>query len=108
MESSMITAVVLYDLPPEIGLEECRDHFTRIAPDFLEIPGFIRKHFICMADGKVAGGVYLWETQKAAEAFYSGAWMDGIRARYGNVPRISYFETVAIADVATGVAGALS
>jgi hypothetical protein len=33
-----ITAIVLYDLPPDIGLEECRAHFTKIAPDFL-LPG---------------------------------------------------------------------
>jgi hypothetical protein len=32
----MITAIVLYDLPNTIGLEECREHFTRIAPDFLK------------------------------------------------------------------------
>ena len=43
----MITAIVLYDLPPSIGLEECRTHFTKIAPDFLNIPGFLRKQFIC-------------------------------------------------------------
>ena len=53
----MITAIVLYDLPPSIGLEECRAHFTNIAPDFLKIPGFLRKQFICARDGKVAGGV---------------------------------------------------
>jgi len=32
----MITAIVLYDLPPSIGLEECREHFSKIAPDFLK------------------------------------------------------------------------
>jgi len=32
----MITAIVLYDLPPSIGLEECRAHFSKIAPDFLK------------------------------------------------------------------------
>jgi len=39
----MITAIVLYDLPPSIGLEECREHFTKIAPDFLKAKGFLRK-----------------------------------------------------------------
>jgi hypothetical protein len=34
----MITALVLYDLPETIGLEECRAHFAKIAPDFLRIP----------------------------------------------------------------------
>ena len=51
----MITAIVLYDLPPSIGLEECREHFTRIAPDFLKAPGFVRKQFICRKEGGVAG-----------------------------------------------------
>jgi hypothetical protein len=104
----MITAVVLYDLPPSIGLEECRQHFTMIAPDFLKAPGFVRKQFICMKDGGVAGGVYMWETQEDAEKFYSGSWRDGIIARYGNAPKITYFETVALTDKATNYAGALA
>jgi putative monooxygenase ydhR len=103
----MITAIVLYDLPPSIGLDECRAHFAKIAPDFLAIPGFLRKQFICAHDGKVAGGVYLWETEEAAERFYSGEWLAGIRARYGSDPRITYFETVALTDRASGQAGGL-
>jgi hypothetical protein len=103
----MITAIVLYDLPPSVGLEECRTHFTKIAPDFLKIPGFLRKQFICNRDGKVAGGVYMWESQEAAERFYTGEWLEGIRARYGNDPKITYFETVALTDKASGRAGAI-
>ena len=103
----MITAIVLYDLPDTIGLEECRAHFARIAPDFLGVPGFVRKQFICRRDGKEAGGAYMWESQAAAEAFYTGPWVEGIRARYGCEPRISYYETVAIADKASGTAGAV-
>ena len=103
----MITAIVLYDLPPSIGLEECREHFARIAPDFLEIPGFLRKQFICARDGKVAGGVYMWETQEAAERFYSGEWLAERRARYGTEPKIAYFETVALTDKESGQAGPL-
>jgi len=103
----MITAVVLYDLPESIGLEECRRHFTMIAPDFLKAPGFVRKQFICEREGRVAGGVYMWESRQAAEKFYSGPWREGIRARYGNDPRIQYFETVALADKASGFAGEL-
>jgi hypothetical protein len=57
----MITAIVLYDLPPSIGLEECREHFTKIAPDFLKAKGFVRKQFICRKEGGVAGGVYMWD-----------------------------------------------
>jgi hypothetical protein len=103
----MITAIVLYDLPENIGLEECRKHFTAIAPDFLKAPGFVRKQFICLREGGVAGGVYMWETREAAEAFYSGPWQEGIIARYGNAPRIQLFETVALTDKAAGKAGAI-
>ena len=103
----MITAIVLYDLPPSIGLEECRAHFAEIAPDFLKIPGFLRKQFICSRNGKVAGGVYMWESQEAAQRFYSGEWLTGIHDRYGTEPKISYFETVALTDKTTGQAGGL-
>src|SRR4030088_3856281 len=90
----MITAIVLYDLPPSIGLEECREHFTKIAPDFLKAKGFVRKHFICRKEGGVAGGVYMWETQKDAEAFYTGPWRQRTSPRYRNNSKNQYFETV--------------
>ncbi|WP_428484890.1 YdhR family protein [Rhodopila sp.] len=95
----MITAIVLYDLPPHIDKESCRAHFHAIAPGFLEVPGLLRKQFIHAAEGGFAGGSYLWESRTAAEAFYSGSWLDGIIARYGAPPRITYFDTFAIADV---------
>jgi hypothetical protein len=104
----MITAIVLYDLPPSIGLAECRAHFSKIAPDFLPLDGFVRKQFICSSDGRTAGGVYMWKDRATAERFYSGPWRAGIIERYGNAPRIQYFETVALADVAQGFAGPLS
>ncbi len=104
----MITAIVLYDLPPSIGLEECRAHFTKIAPDFLRLSGFVRKQFICSADGRVAGGGSLWKDRASAERFYTSPWRAGIIERYGNAPRIEYFETVALADVASGYAGVLN
>jgi hypothetical protein len=104
----MITAIVLYDLPPSIGVEECRAHFTKIAPDFMAVEGFLRKQFICSSDGRLAGGVYMWRDRACAQRFYSGPWRQGIIERYGSAPRIQYFETVALADIASGYAGAIA
>ncbi len=101
----MITAIVIYDLPPHIDREACRAHFLKIAPGFLEAPGLVRKQFIQELEGTTAGGVYLWESLDAARAFYGGPWHDGIVARYGAAPRITYFETHAIADIPAGTAG---
>jgi hypothetical protein len=97
----MITAIVLYDLPHQIDEANCRAHFQAIAPGFLDVPGLIRKQFIYATEGGSAGGSYLWESREAAEAFYSGPWREGIVSRYGNPPRITYFDTFAIADVPT-------
>ena len=99
----MITAFVLYDLPKSITRKQCLAHYQRIAASFLEAPGFVRKQFIYRIDGKEAGGAYMWKTLEAAKAFYSGPWLDGIRERYGNEPRITYFETFAVADRKDGV-----
>ena len=104
----MITAIVLYDLPKSIDREACRAHFQKIAPGFLDVPGLLRKQFIHSIDGGVAGGSYLWESLEAAKAFYNGPWLEGIIQRYGAPPRISYFETFAIADVAAQSATALT
>jgi len=93
----MITAIVQYKLPLEITREDCEKHFHKIAEGFRAVPGLHRKNFICADDGW-AGGVYLWDTREAAEAFYSGPWREGIRARYHMDPSIKYFETFAITD----------
>ena len=42
-----------------------------------ESAGIRSKQFICRKDGSVAGGVYMWESQAAAEAFYKGPWRKG-------------------------------
>jgi len=93
----MITAIVQYKLPPSIDQAACATHFRKIAEGFRAVPGLIRKQFIHAEDGW-AGGVYLWETRAAAEAFYSGPWLRGIRERYGMDPEIRYFHTACITD----------
>jgi hypothetical protein len=93
----MITAIVQYRLPRHISQADCERHFHSIADNFKGVEGLHRKNFIWADDGW-AGGVYLWENMDAAKVFYSGPWVDGIRARYGMDPIIRYFETSAITD----------
>src|SRR5256714_12814151 len=93
----MITAIVQYRLPPSIDLEDCAEHFRKIAPGFRAVPGLIRKQFIYAEDGW-AGGVYLWLSRADAEAFYTGPWLGGIRARYGMDPPTKLFHTACTTD----------
>jgi hypothetical protein len=97
----MITAIVQYKLPPHIDLTACAAHFRTIAPDFRDVAGLVRKQFIYAEDGW-AGVVYLWDTQAAAEAFYTGPWLDGIRERYGMEPQIKFLQTACVTDNVTG------
>jgi hypothetical protein len=97
----MITAIVQYKLPPRIDLDARTAHFRNIASDFRTVPRLMRKQFIYAEDGW-AGGVCLWETRAAAETFYTGPWLDGIRERYGVDPHITFFETACITDNAIG------
>lgn len=94
----LITAIVRYRLPASISRDDCRAHFHKITSDFVGVPGLISKHFICAADGGVAGGVYQWESLEDAKAFYSGPWQKGIVDRYGMAPEIEFFEVYARTD----------
>ncbi|WMT76463.1 hypothetical protein [Bradyrhizobium sp. Ash2021] len=98
----MITAIVRYQLPASIGKEECRAHFLRIAINFGEVKGLIRKQFIWNESG-TAGGVYQWETIDDARRFYQGPWLAGILSRYSNYPAIEYFTTFALTENPGGV-----
>lgn len=92
----MITAIVLFDLPPSIGREQVIEDFQTVAPYFRTVPGLLRKAFLY--DGRRAGGVYLWESRDAAERAYSGPVRAMIRERYGVEPEIAYFETPVVID----------
>jgi hypothetical protein len=97
----VITAIVQYRLPPSIDQAACAAHFRGIAPGFRQVPGLIRKQFIYAEDGW-AGGVYLWQNRAAADAFYNGPWLQGIRERYAMDPQIKFFETACITDNSQG------
>ncbi len=94
----MITAIVLYPLPPQISKQDCEAHFHMIAPGFREVKGLLSKHFIWNVEGKIAGGVYQWTSLREAKDFYSGPWLEGIVERYGEEPSIEYFEVFAKTD----------
>ena len=94
----MITAIVRYRLPSEIGRSECQ-------PTTEDCAGFggagayqEAVHLGCPRHAGAPG-----TDIESARRFYSGPWLDGIRARYGTDPEIEYFETLVILDNPGGV-----
>ena len=97
----MITAIVQFDLPPEIDRAKAFEIFNRIAPLYREMDGLIHKYFCYSNEGKGAG-VYLWESREQAEKIYAGVWRDRIKELYGAEPEIQYYEPLVVVDNANG------
>lgn len=98
----MITAIVNFQLPTPLTREAARALFLQSAPKYQALDDLLRKYYLLSADGRTAGGVYLWHSRAAAEAFYDTAWRDFIRSKYGCDPVVEYFETPVVIDNQSG------
>ena len=93
----MITAIVRFPLPPGTTGDDATSLFEKSAPNYRGVPGLVRKYYL-YGDDCSGGGVYLWHSRDAAERFYSEAWRNTIRQRYGTQPEILFFDTPVIVD----------
>jgi hypothetical protein len=93
----MITAIVRFQLPKGMTLDDAKTIYEKSVPNYRGAPGLVRKYCFFGQD-HVGGGVYLWETRKAAEKMYSPAWMKMITERYGTPPEVTHYETPVIVD----------
>ncbi len=93
----VITAVVRFPLPAAVTADRYREMCRHAAPDFRKPAGLLSKQFLLAEDGR-GGGVYLWASKEAAEAFYGAGFRAMIRERFGAEPEITYFETPVVVD----------
>jgi Putative mono-oxygenase ydhR len=98
----MITAIVQFQLPAPVSLDEATRMFESTAPKYQNLPGLIRKYYLRSEDGRTAGGVYLWQSKAAAEKVYSGEWRERVAKLYGNAPQVTYFDTPVVVDNLAG------
>jgi hypothetical protein len=94
----MITTLVQIKLSESLSLNKAQDIFASTAPKYLELEGLIRKYYILSEDGETAGGVYLWESRKAAKMLYTDEWKNFIFQKYGSEPSVTYFNSPVIVD----------
>ena len=86
----MIIASVRFPLPPGTTLESARRMFEENVALYRTAPGLVRKDYVVGTDR--GGGVYLWTSRAAAEAFYTPHWRAMITAKYGGAPEIEWLE----------------
>lgn len=97
----MITAIVRFQLPPGTDAQLAAEAFRNSAPRYQGVPGLIRKYYIYDGAAQIGGGCYLWESRKAAEAFYNADWRRRIAELYSD-PELCFFETPVVVDNALG------
>jgi hypothetical protein len=74
-------------------------------PNYQNVDGLRRKHFLLSDDGRTAGGVYLWDSRQQAEALYDQAWRTRVAARYGSEPSVTYYDSQVTVDPSSIVVG---
>lgn len=94
----MIVAVVRFPLDPPLSTAKAAEVFEASAPNYQQVSGLLRKHYLLGSDGAVGGGIYLWESREQAEALYTPEWSERIRSRYGAAPTVDYFVSPVTVD----------
>ena len=89
--------VVQFDLPKRTEAQAVTGA-TATAPIYrgLAAKGLIRKDYLNGDAG--TGGVYLWETRAAAEAWFTEDRMAELTRRFGVRPRLSWYDTHVTVD----------
>jgi len=89
--------VVQFDLPKR-SVEQAITGATGSAPIYrgLAGKGLIRKDYLNGDTG--TGGVYLWQSREAAEAWFTPARLDELTQRFGVRPRLTWYDTHVTVD----------
>ena len=96
----MIIASVRFRLRPGATREDVVKAFEAGIEKYRNAPGLVKKHYV-YGDGR-CGGIYLWESRKLAEQFYTPEWKTGVARRYGAAPEIEWLDNPVTIDNATG------
>ena len=89
--------IVQFDLPKRTK-EQAIKGGTGTAPTYrnLATKGLIRKDYLNGDTG--TGGVYLWESRQAAEAWFTEAKIAELTERFGARPRLTWYDTHVTVD----------
>jgi hypothetical protein len=95
--------VVVVQLPvAKRSREAAVEAARRTAPTSVGLTdkGLLRKYYINGNAG--AGGVYLWQSEAAARAWYTPEWAERMQATHGVKPTVTYYESLVVVDNETG------
>jgi hypothetical protein len=94
----MITVITRFAVPSSMDASQMRTAFAQVAPAFRNVPGLTRKQFLLSADGRTAGGVYLWDEEEAARRFMQQRVAPMIREKFRVEPTIEFYHTPVLVE----------
>ena len=90
-DSAAVSTLVEIPIPAGVSRERLAAEFAAAVPVYQKVPGLLRKHFTMSAEA--FGGVYVWQDEASARAWFSPAWHERVRKTYGRDARIEWFDT---------------
>ncbi len=91
-DADNIATLVTIPVPPNVGRARLIEEFRAAVPLYQRIAGLKRKYFVITDDGRF-GGIYLWESQAAADQWFNTAWHERVRKTYGTEAALEWFDT---------------
>ncbi len=86
-----VAVIVAIPIPPSLDRARLEALFEQAVPQYQKLPGLIRKYFT-IGDDNRAGGIYLFTSRAAAQAWFSDAWKAGVAKQWGAPASVSYFD----------------
>ena len=99
----MITAIVKWRATDDQSRDDILGKFRNSVSVYKGLDHLIRKYIVFSRDQDALWGmgIYLWDDEKAAEAFYEMA-RPIIAEETGNEPEVTFYDTPIIVDNLTG------
>jgi heme-degrading monooxygenase HmoA len=70
-------------------------------PEYQSIKGLNQKFYSFTENHKLFGGIYFWQTQEDALAWFNQAWYDRTEKKYGTKGIVTYYKVQSIKTIAT-------
>ena len=96
--NNLITVITRFPLPAGVTADQMHAAFAAVAPRFRNLPGLVRKQFLCSPDCRTGGGVYLWNDERAARTFMNERVVPMIREKFHVEPTIEFYDSPMIVE----------
>ena len=95
--TGQVAVLVAIPIPAAMPRPALVAEFEKSVPQYRQLPGLVRKYYT-IGDDNRAGGIYLFASRAAAEAWFTPEWRAMVQARWGSPPVVSYFAVPVAVD----------